>query len=54
MRIGIDIDDTICDTFDFVLPYCCKYYGVDYEKAISQKYFSVRNPMHCPILWRKC
>lgn len=37
MRIGIDIDDTICDTFDFVLPYCCKYYGVDYEKAISQK-----------------
>ena len=34
MRIGIDIDDTICD---FVLPYCCKYYGIDYEKAISQK-----------------
>ena len=43
MRIGIDIDDTICSTFDFVLPYCCKYYGIDYNeikgKNYSYKYF---------------
>lgn len=38
MRIGIDIDDTICDTFMFVLPYCCKYYGVSYEEAKENKY----------------
>ena len=38
MRIGIDIDDTICSTFDFVLPYCCKYYGIDYNEAKEKKY----------------
>lgn len=38
MRIGIDIDNTICDTFTFVLPYCCKYYGVSYEEAKEKKY----------------
>lgn len=31
MRIGLDIDDTICDTYDFVLPYICKYYNLDYK-----------------------
>lgn len=43
MRIGIDIDDTICSTLEFVLPYCCKYYGIDYneikDKNYSYKYF---------------
>ena len=39
MRIGIDIDDTICSTFDFVLPYCCKYYGIDYNEAKEKKIF---------------
>lgn len=38
MRIGIDIDDTICCTFEFVLPYCCKYYGVSYEEAKEHNY----------------
>lgn len=38
MRIGIDIDDTICDTFEFVLPYCCKYYSVSYEDAKKNNY----------------
>lgn len=33
MRIGIDIDDTICDTLEFVLPYCCKYYGINYSEV---------------------
>lgn len=43
MRIGLDIDDTICDTFDFLLPYICKYYKLDYEKTkkrnLSYDYF---------------
>lgn len=38
MRIGIDMDDTICSTFDFILPYCCKYYGIDYNEAKEKKY----------------
>ena len=38
MRIGIDIDDTICSTFDFILPYCCKYYGIDYNEAKEKGY----------------
>lgn len=31
MRIGIDIDDTICYSIENVLPYICKYYNFDYE-----------------------
>ena len=31
MRIGIDIDDTICDTIEHILPYACEYYGLNYE-----------------------
>lgn len=38
MRIGLDIDDTICDTFEFILPYCCKYYGISYEEAKKNNY----------------
>lgn len=38
MRIGIDIDETICDTFGFVLPYICKYFNLDYETVKKQDY----------------
>lgn len=38
MRIGLDIDDTICDTLEFVLPYCCKYYGINYEEIKNKNY----------------
>lgn len=38
MRIGIDIDETICDTFEFVLPYVCKYFNLDYEVVKKQNY----------------
>ena len=31
MRIGIDIDDTICYSIENILPYICKYYNLDYE-----------------------
>lgn len=29
MRIGIDIDDTICDTWEFLIPYLSKHFNVD-------------------------
>ena len=29
MKIGIDIDDTICDTWQCVIPYISKYYNID-------------------------
>ena len=38
MKIGIDIDDTICDNFNIILPYICKYYGYnikDFERALK-------------------
>ena len=28
MRIGIDIDDTICNTWDFVMPYLSKHFNI--------------------------
>ncbi len=28
MRIGIDIDDTICNTWDFVIPYLSKHFKI--------------------------
>ena len=31
MRIGIDIDDTICDSIENMLPYICKFYDLNYE-----------------------
>lgn len=39
MKIGIDIDDTICDNFNIILPYICKYYGYnikDFENLYSK------------------
>jgi len=32
MKIGIDIDDTICDTFKSILPSVCEYYGYSIEE----------------------
>ncbi len=31
MNIGIDIDDTITDTFDYLMPYVAEYYNLDIE-----------------------
>lgn len=31
MRIGVDIDDTMADTFDFLMPYISEFFGVDIE-----------------------
>lgn len=46
MRIGIDIDDTICPSFDTVLPYLCLFYKLDYKEIkkqnISYEYFNSR------------
>ena len=39
MKIGIDIDDTICDTWNYALPLMCKYYNKDYEKEIQCGYY---------------
>ena len=39
MKIGIDIDDTICDTFKSVLPSVCKYYNYsinEFEKMYEK------------------
>ena len=39
MRIGIDIDDTICDTIANVLPSVCEYYGYgvsEFEKMYEE------------------
>lgn len=32
MKIGIDIDDTICDTWNYTLPLMCKYYKKDLDE----------------------
>ena len=29
LRIGVDIDDTMADTFDYVIPYIAEFFGVD-------------------------
>ena len=31
MRIGIDIDDTMTDTFDYLMPYISEFFGVSLE-----------------------
>ena len=36
MRIGIDIDDTICCSIENMLPYICKFYNLDYELEKSK------------------
>lgn len=37
MRIGIDIDDTICYSIENMLPYICKFYGFDYEEEKNKE-----------------
>lgn len=37
MRIGIDIDDTICCSIENMLPHICEYYGIDYYKEKEKK-----------------
>lgn len=43
MRIGIDIDDTICYSIENMLPYICKCYNLDYDieksKCLSYDYY---------------
>ncbi len=29
MRIGIDIDDTMADTFDYLMPYISEFFNID-------------------------
>lgn len=29
MRIGIDIDDTMADTFDYLMPYIAEFFNLD-------------------------
>lgn len=36
MRIGIDIDDTICYSIENMLPYICKFYDFDYDEEKSK------------------
>lgn len=47
MRIGIDIDDTLCDSFGYLLPYICRYFDLDYDsikaKDLTYPYFAA----HC-------
>ena len=41
MRIGIDMDDTICDSIEAMLPHICREYNLNYEeeKRNGSKYF---------------
>lgn len=35
MKIGIDIDDTICDTFNNIAPLICKYYNYSLDEFLE-------------------
>lgn len=37
MRIGIDIDDTMTDTYDATIKTICRVYNVSYDKLIDEK-----------------
>ena len=37
MRIGIDIDDTICDSWLTIAPIMCKDFNLDYNEIIKSK-----------------
>ncbi|MCI9063077.1 MAG: hypothetical protein HFJ17_00480 [Clostridia bacterium] len=45
MNIGIDIDDTITDTFDYLIPYIAEYFNVDinYLKDNNISYCNLPN-----------
>ena len=49
MNIGIDIDDTLTNSFDFFQPYVAEYFnvGVDYLKENSISYSNF------PDNWKK-
>lgn len=49
MRIGIDIDDTICDTWNFVIPYLSKYFNISIDtlKNSDKVYYEA---CHCTFL----
>ena len=47
MRIGIDIDDTICYSIENILPYICEYYNLDYELE-KEKTLSYENYHNLP------
>ena len=49
MNIGIDIDDTITDTFDYLIPYVAEYFETDIE------YLKNNNISYCnlPQEWKK-
>ena len=38
MKIGIDIDDTICNTIEEMLPYICDKYNLNYELEKNKGY----------------
>lgn len=37
MRIGIDIDDTICNTYDKIVPFFCEHHNLDFNKIKKEK-----------------
>lgn len=45
MRIGIDIDDTICNTWDFVIPYFSKHFNISINdlKNSNKTYYEACN-----------
>lgn len=45
MRIGIDIDDTICNTWDFIIPYLSKYFKISMDnlKNTDKAYYEACN-----------
>ena len=49
MNIGIDIDDTIMDTFDYLMPYIAEYFNVDIDD-LKNKNISYSN---LPQEWKE-
>lgn len=45
MRIGIDIDDTICDTWEFLIPHLSEYFKIDIDKLknVQDAYYKACN-----------
>ena len=51
MRIGIDIDDTICDTWEYSLPFFSKYFEINLDELkeleIDMIYLDFRTKLIC-------
>lgn len=45
MRIGIDIDDTICNTWDYVIPYLSRHFNISIDnlKNSDKSYYEASN-----------